>query len=79
MKLTSVKTGTWVVVQALPDDPGAQQEVRSLAVNPGRPIRVIRRAPLWGPLLLDVNGSTRALRWKTASRVEVEAVPYPDV
>jgi Fe2+ transport system protein FeoA len=74
MKLTDAKTGSWVAVPALPEDGDDQHEARSLGIAPGRPIRVIRRAPMWGPLLLDVGGQTKALRWRTASHLEVEPV-----
>jgi ferrous iron transport protein A len=48
--------------------------LRQLGLVPGDELRIIRYAPLGGPLLVEINGRSIALGRGVAARVEVEEV-----
>lgn len=48
-------------------------KLRQLGLSPGRNVRVLRYAPMGGPIMLDVEGRTVAIGRGIAARVEVEA------
>ncbi len=45
-----------------------------LGVSPGRVVKVLRYAPMGGPLMLDVEGRSVALGRRIAGRIQVEVV-----
>ena len=47
-------------------------KLRQLGISPGRMVKVLRYAPLGGPLMLDVEGRSVALGRGIAARVQVE-------
>jgi Fe2+ transport system protein FeoA len=47
-------------------------KLRQLGISPGRIVKVLRYAPLGGPLMLDVEGRSVALGRGIAARVQVE-------
>lgn len=61
----------------MPADARTEQQVRSLGLLPGSGLRLIRRAPFHGPLLLEVGGRTIALGWRIASGLEVIPAEAP--
>jgi ferrous iron transport protein A len=77
VRLTDARTGAQLTLQALPVDPITEGQVRSLGLAPGGAVRLLRRAPFHGPLLLEVGGRVIALGWKIASGLEVSPVPSP--
>lgn len=58
-------------------EPGLEARVRALGLAPGAVVRVIRRAILHGPVLIDVHGRQLALGRGVARRVHVEPVSTP--
>ncbi len=48
--------------------------LRQLGLVPGDSLRVLRHAPLGGPLLVEVNGRSVALGREVAARIEVEEI-----
>jgi len=77
MRLTRAKTGALLVVRRLPEHPDAERQIRSVGLLPGSLTRIIRRAPFWGPLLLEAGGRTVVLGWQVARRVEVMPAADP--
>jgi len=77
VRLIDAKTGATLTLHGLPADPMAESQVRSLGLIPGSSVRLIRRAPFHGPLLLEVQGRVIALGWKIASGLEVSPAPDP--
>ena len=77
MRLTDARTGAHLTLHGLPVDPIAESQVRSLGLLPGGAVRLIRRAPFHGPLLLEVEGRVIALGWKIASGLEVSPASIP--
>lgn len=49
-----------------------EYKLRQLGLSPGREVKVIRYAPMGGPIMLDVEGRTVAIGRGIAERVEVE-------
>jgi ferrous iron transport protein A len=77
VRLTDAKTGARLALQDMPTDANTEHQVRSLGLLPGARLRLIRRAPFRGPLLIEVGGRVIALGWKIASGLEVSPVPAP--
>jgi len=77
VRLTDARTGDRLILLGLPANPAAEGQVRSLGLLPGGAIRLLRRAPFHGPLLLEAEGRIIALGWKISSCLEVSPVPAP--
>ncbi len=77
MRLTDARNGDQLILQRLPANPAAEGQVRSLGLLPGGSVRLLRRAPFRGPLLLEVDGRIIALGWKIASGLEVSPASAP--
>lgn len=77
MRLTDARPGDRLALRSMPADTGTESQVRSLGLLTGVALRLVRRAPFRGPLLLEVEGRVIALGWKIASGLEVSPVPAP--
>jgi len=53
---------------------GVDLKLRQLGLTPGREVRVLRLAPLGGPVMVDVDGRSVALGRGIAARIQVEAI-----
>ena len=53
---------------------GISHKLRQLGLCPGREVKVLRFAPLGGPVMIDAEGRSIALGRGIASRVEVEVI-----
>ncbi len=53
---------------------GVGYKLRQLGLCPGREVKVLRFAPLGGPVMIDAKGRSIAIGRGIASRVEVEVV-----
>lgn len=51
---------------------GVDYKLRQLGLTPGRQVKVIRFAPLGGPVMVDVEGRSVALGRGIAARIQVE-------
>lgn len=77
MRLTDARPGDQLALTSLPGNAETEGQVRSLGLLPGVALRLVRRAPFRGPLLLEVEGRLIALGWKIASGLEVSRLPAP--
>jgi Fe2+ transport system protein FeoA len=77
VRLTDARPGDHLALRSMPADAGTEGQVRSLGLLPGGAVRLLRRAPFHGPLLLEVDGRIIALGWKIASGLEVSLVSAP--
>lgn len=77
MRLTRAKTGAPLVVRRLPEHPDTERQIRAVGLQPGSLTRIIRRAPFWGPLLLEAEGRTIALGWRAAWSLDVMPATDP--
>ncbi len=64
----------WVEVLDVPRGRGASRHLRQLGVCANEMLRVLSTAPLGGPVLVDVGGSTVAIGRSLASRITVRLV-----
>ncbi|OGS49404.1 MAG: hypothetical protein A3K68_02665 [Euryarchaeota archaeon RBG_16_68_13] len=69
--LTSLRPGTTGVVTAIEGDRDSRQQLYSLGILEGTEIRLVRRAPMGGALLVRVRGSQYALGPDVASRIRI--------
>jgi len=72
MHLLQVQTGKLVRVIRLNGGEGLEYKLRQYGLLPGDFARVLRYAPMGGPILIDVGGRSIALGRGIASKVEVE-------
>jgi ferrous iron transport protein A len=56
---------------------GVAQRLRPMGLAPGDPVRVVRGAPFWGPIVVEVPGRVLALGRGVARHVLVLRVPHP--
>jgi ferrous iron transport protein A len=72
MKLLDLPKGQSARIIGFHGGRGIDFKLRQLGLNPGRKVKVLRYAPLGGPLMLDVEGRSVAIGRGIAARVEVE-------
>jgi ferrous iron transport protein A len=72
MHLLQVKAGKLVRVKYITGGASLEHKLRQLGLLPGDYARVLRFAPLGGPILIEVGGRSIALGRGIASKVEVE-------
>ncbi len=53
---------------------GVGSKLRQLGLCPGREVKILRYAPLGGPVMVDAEGRSVAIGRGIASRVDVEVV-----
>lgn len=53
---------------------GVGFKLRQLGLCPGREIKVLRYAPMGGPVMIDIDGRSVALGRGIAARVKVEVI-----
>ena len=72
MVLLDVKHGSLVRISRLEGGANMRDKLTQHGLYPGDCIRVLRAAPLGGPLLVDVNGREIALGRGVAQKIVVE-------
>lgn len=72
MVLLDVKRGDWVRVVSLQGGENLRDKLTQHGLYPGDCVRVVRTAPLGGPLLVDVHGREIALGRGIAEKIVVE-------
>ena len=75
MSLLDVHIGNWATVTGVDGEARMVAALRQHGIFPGDRIRVIRIAPLGGPLLVEVNTREVALGRGVAAKVKVELEP----
>lgn len=53
---------------------GVDSKLRQLGLTPGRKVKVLRFAPIGGPVMVDVEGRSVALGRGIAARIQVETI-----
>lgn len=72
MVLLNVQHGEWVRILRLDGGANVRDKLTQHGLYPGDHVRVLRAAPLGGPLLVDVNGREIALGRGIAEKIVVE-------
>ena len=73
MTLVQVESGQTVRISHFKGGVGLEHKLRQLGLVPGDSARVLRLAPLGGPILVEVDGRSIALGRGIAAKVIVEA------
>ncbi len=73
MTLLNATPGKWFRVVSLGERRGLRAHLRRYGLFEGDRVRVVRAAPLKGPLLIEVNGREIALGRSVAAQIIVEA------
>lgn len=73
MKLLDSPKGKIVRIIDITGGKGVGIKLRQLGLTPGREVKIMRFAPLGGPVMIDVEGRSVALGRGIAARVQVEA------
>jgi len=74
MRLLDVEVGKWVRVTAFDGSERSQERLAQHGLYPGDRARILRAAPLQGPLLVEVSGRELALGRAVAQNILVENV-----
>ncbi len=72
MVLLEVAAGTTVRITGYHSEGDLEGKLRQLGLIPGDAVRVLRKAPLQGPVLLEIGGREIALGVGIAALIEVE-------
>jgi ferrous iron transport protein A len=73
MTLLNAPQGQWLKVTALAGGENLRARLTQYGLFEGDCLRVLRTAPLHGPLLVEVNGREIALGRRVAEKILVEA------
>jgi len=74
MVLVDVKCGQNVRIVSYTGGRGVVSKLRQLSLMPGDRVKVIKKAPLRGPVLIESQGRSVALGRGIAARVQVEEI-----
>mgnify|MGYP001130193995 FL=1 len=74
MKLLDTTKGESVRIIDYRGGKGIGFKLRQLGLSPGREVKVLRQAPLDGPLMIEVDGRSIALGRGIAAKVQVEKI-----
>jgi ferrous iron transport protein A len=72
MHLTDIEPGNWVIVTGFDGGEKFQDRLFQHGLYPGDRARIMRAAPLKGPLLVEVSGREIALGRAVAKKILVE-------
>jgi len=72
MRLLETPKGKTVRIIEYKGGKGVSLKLRQLGLTPGKEVKVLRHAPLGGPLMIDVEGRSIALGRGIAARIKVE-------
>lgn len=72
MNLLVVPKNKLVRIMAYRGGKRVEYKLRQLGLSPGREVKILRYAPMGGPVMLEVDGRTVAIGRGIAERVEVE-------
>ncbi len=72
MTLINVADNHWVTITGYAGGKGLEGKLRQHGVFPGDRARIVRRAPLGGPLLVEVDGREIVLGRGIAEKILVE-------
>ena len=74
MVLLEAAAGSTVRITGYHSGEGLEGKLRQLGLLPGDPVRILRKAPLQGPLLLEIGGREIALGVTIAALIDVEEI-----
>jgi len=72
MQLLEAAHDRWMVITVINGGSGLEHKLRQLGLVPGDCVRILRHAPLGGPLLVEVEGRSIAVGRGIAAKIQVE-------
>ena len=72
MKLLDAPKGLLLHVVNFRGGKGVEFKLRQLGLAPGHDVKILRYAPLGGPVMVDVEGRSIAIGRGIAARIDVE-------
>jgi len=72
MRLLETPKGKTVRIIEFNGGKGVSFKLRQLGLTSGKEVKVLRHAPLGGPIMIDVEGRSIALGRGIAARIKVE-------
>jgi Fe2+ transport system protein FeoA len=72
MRLLDVPKGQFVKIIDYRGGKGVYSKLRQLGLTPGREVKILRYAPLGGPVMIDIGGRSVALGRGIAARIQVK-------
>lgn len=72
MKLLDAPKGQLVKIVEYRGGKGVQSKLRQLGLTPGREVKILRYAPLGGPVMIDVEGRSVAVGRGIAARIQIK-------
>ncbi len=70
-RLTHLKPGQTGIIERLSSHPETAYRLMQLGLCPGEPVKVLRLAPLGGPMAIEVMGYCLAIRRSDAEHVHL--------
>jgi len=74
MQLLDIPKGISVRIIGFRGGKGIDVKLRQLGLSPGKEVKVLRFAPLGGPMMIDIEGRSVAIGRGIAARVRVEKI-----
>lgn len=74
MSLIEANGSQWLHIVGIQGEELLELRLQAIGMMPGDCVRVLRRAPFGGPLLVEVNGRSIAIGPEIAAQVVVEPV-----
>lgn len=74
MELLDIPKGNSVRIIGFRGGKGIDVKLRQLGLSPGKEVKVLRFAPLGGPMMIDIEGRSVAIGRGIAARVRVEKI-----
>lgn len=71
MQLLEAEHDRWMLITGISGGKGLEHKLRQLGLVPGDCVRILRHAPLGGPLLVEVGGRSIAVGQGIAARIQV--------
>ena len=72
MQLLEAEHFHWLVITEINGGKGLEHKLRQLGLIPGDRVRILRHAPLGGPLLVEIEGRSIAVGRGIAAKIQVE-------
>ena len=69
--LSQAEIGTPLEIIEILHSGGVAQRLRPMGMRPGDPIRIVRGAPFWGPIVIEVPGRVLAISRGVARHILV--------
>jgi len=74
MKLLDAPKNVPVIIINYTGGKGVDSKLRQLGLCPGREVKILRYAPMGGPVMVDIGGRSVAIGRGIAAKIKVEKI-----